>query len=159
MEQIHRVTVDTISFCWTLLRALTAFGLWRSQRKWVSRGCLKYLPKCSMFLRVEISQLLPMVKRDYRGMLQNVNAVRNALRNTMKCRVWFDVENFQLLLKLTQFAFRKHKKASEEFKNDTMCGVSKKYDEVRSLVARHHVQNFHQTYRTFCGVCVEQLKL
>ena len=40
-----------------------------------------------------------------------------------------------------------------------MCGVSKKYDEVRSLTALHQVQNFHQTYRTFCGICVEQLRL
>ena len=121
MEQIHRVIVDTISFCWTLLRALTALGLWRSHRKWVSRGCLKYLPKCSMFLRVETSQLLPMVKRDDGGMLQNDNAVRSVLRNTMKCRVWFDVEtNFQLLPKLTQFAFRKHK---EGFRRMTQCAV------------------------------------
>ena len=33
------------------------------------------------------SQLLPMVKRDYGGMLQNDNAVRSVLRNTMKYRV------------------------------------------------------------------------
>ena len=43
--------------------------------------------KVQYVLRVEISQLLPMVKRDYGGMLQNVNAVQSALRNTMKCRV------------------------------------------------------------------------